>query len=94
MDKITVPAYMSISVPAYEAILTNIPSPVMGRRMGRPAMNLEETKVRLNAGAKERIIALVGEQRMATFIRTAVEEKLQREEDSTARPSKPSPAEG
>ncbi|BAU93332.1 hypothetical protein MPPM_4727 [Methylorubrum populi] len=62
--------------------------------MGRPAMNLEETKVRLNAGAKERIIALVGEQRMATFIRTAVEEKLQREEDSTARPSKPSPAEG
>lgn len=48
----------------------------MRRRMGRPALNLEETKVRLNAGQKDRIIALVGEQRMAAFIREAIEEKL------------------
>jgi hypothetical protein len=58
----------------------NFPSPVTARRMGRPALNLEETKVRLAAGAKSRIIALVGEQRMAAYIRDAVEEKLQRDE--------------
>jgi hypothetical protein len=58
----------------------NIPSPVMARRMGRPALNLEETKIRLAAGAKARIIALVGEQRMAAYIRDAVEEKLLRDE--------------
>lgn len=55
-------------------------SPVTSRRMGRPALNVEETKVRLNAGAKKRIAALVGENRMSAFIREAVEEKLAREE--------------
>lgn len=67
------------------------PSPVIGRRMGRPSMNLEETKVRLIAGAKDRIIALVGAQRMAAFIRDAVEEKLQREEASSIANGKPKP---
>lgn len=63
-------------------------SPVMSRRMGRPALNLEETKVRLSAGAKARIIALVGENRMAAYIRDAVEEKLQR--DEKRKPNTPS----
>jgi hypothetical protein len=48
--------------------------------MGRPPLNVEETKVRLSAGSKQRIAALVGENRMAAFIREAVEEKLTREE--------------
>lgn len=64
-----------------------IPSPVTTRRMGRPPLNVEETKVRLNAGSKQRIAALVGENRMAAFIREAVEEKLSREEKrKTAKP--------
>ena len=58
----------------------NFSSPVMTRRMGRPPLNVEETKVRLNAGSKQRIATLVGENRMAAFIREAVEEKLRREE--------------
>lgn len=48
--------------------------------VGRPSLNVEETKVRLNAGSKQRIATLVGENRMAAFIREAVEEKLRREE--------------
>lgn len=58
--------------------------------VGRPALNLEETKVRLNAGQKDRIIALVGEQRMAAFIREAIEEKLAATEAQP--PRKPSSA--
>lgn len=81
---------VSISVPAYFGALMKIPSPVKGRRMGRPALNLEETKVRLNAGMKDRIVALVGEQRMAAFIREAIEEKLAATEAQP--PRKPSSA--
>lgn len=84
MDRISVPGYMSISVPAYGATLTNFPSPVMRRSMGRPALNLEETKVRLNAGQKERIIALVGEQRMSAYIRETLEKRLLEDEAAAA----------
>ena len=48
--------------------------------MGRPSLNVEETKVRLTAGVKDRIIALVGKQRMAAFIRDAVEVALAKAE--------------
>jgi len=48
--------------------------------MGRPSLNVKETKVRLSEDARRRIAALVGENRMAAFIRDAVEEKLRREE--------------
>ena len=47
--------------------------------MGRPPMNVKETKVRLTNEQRQRIIALVGDQRMAAFIREAVDEKLERE---------------
>lgn len=52
--------------------------------MGRPPLNVEETKLRLNAGSKQRIAALVGKQRMAAYIRDAVEEKLLRDEKCAA----------
>lgn len=71
---------MSISVPAYWCPLTHFPSPDMPPRMGRPSLNVEETKVRLTAGVKDRIIALVGKQRMAAFIRDAVEVALAKAE--------------
>lgn len=60
--------------------LTTFPGTDTARRMGRPPMDLEETKVRLNAGTKQRIAALVGENRMAVFIREAVEAELIRRE--------------
>lgn len=57
-----------------------ISSPFKARRMGRPAMDLEETKVRLTAGAKERIAALVGSYGMAGFIRRAVDDAIKQAE--------------
>lgn len=48
--------------------------------MGRPPMNVKETKVRLTLETRERIEALVGPNRMAEFIREAVERELKRRE--------------
>jgi hypothetical protein len=48
--------------------------------MGRPPLNLKETKVRLPKATKERIKALVGNYGIATFIREAVENELVRRE--------------
>jgi len=63
-----------------EATLTNIPGTVNHGRMGRPPLNVKETKVRLSLETRERIEALVGPNRMAAFIREAVEEELKRRE--------------
>ncbi|MGE8128921.1 hypothetical protein ACQKQD_18270 [Methylobacterium sp. NPDC080182] len=62
--------------------------------MGRPALNLEETKVRLNAGQKDRIIALVGEQRMSAYIRETLEARLQKDEAAAKRKPSKGAAEG
>lgn len=48
-------------------------------RMGRPPLNVKETKVRLTDDQRARITALVGPNRMAVFIREAIEEKLKRD---------------
>lgn len=58
----------------------NFSSPVTARRMGRPALNVKETKVRLTDEQRRRIEALVGPNRMALFIREAVEAELGRRE--------------
>lgn len=58
----------------------NFPISGTARRMGRPPMNLKTTVVRLSAEALERIEALVGKNRMAEFIREAVERELKRRE--------------
>jgi hypothetical protein len=47
-------------------------------RMGRPPLKVSKTTVRLPVDATARIEALVGKQRVATFIREAVEEALKR----------------
>jgi predicted DNA-binding protein len=60
--------------------LTNIPSPVIASRMGRPSLGVKETKVRLSEDARRRIEALVGPNRMAEFIREAIEAELKRRE--------------
>jgi Arc/MetJ-type ribon-helix-helix transcriptional regulator len=48
--------------------------------MGRPPMQLKPTVVRLPIEALERIEDLVGKNRMAEFIREAVERELKRRE--------------
>jgi len=48
--------------------------------MGRPPLNVKPTVVRLTEETRERINAIVGPNRMAEFIREAVENELQRRE--------------
>lgn len=48
--------------------------------MGRPSLKVKLTSVRLPEGVHERIEALVGPNRMAGFIREAVENELKRRE--------------
>lgn len=52
-------------------------------RMGRPPLNLKMTAVRLSEDAVARIVALVGKNRMAEFIREAVDRELKRREKSS-----------
>lgn len=49
--------------------------------MGRPPLHVKETKVRLTDEQRQRIEALVGQNRMAAFIREAVENELERREN-------------
>jgi Arc/MetJ-type ribon-helix-helix transcriptional regulator len=48
--------------------------------VGRPPLNLKPTVVRLSKETLKRIEALVGKNRMAEFIREAVERELKRRE--------------
>ena len=48
--------------------------------MGRPPLGMKPTTVRLSAETISRIEALVGNRRVALFIREAVENELQRRE--------------
>ncbi|MDQ0505999.1 hypothetical protein [Xanthobacter agilis] len=63
-----------------ERILTKFSGTVTAKRMGRPPLHVKETKVRLTDDQRARIEALVGANRMAAFIREAVEAELQRRE--------------
>ena len=56
------------------------PIPANLGRMGRPPLNMKATVVRLSKDALKRIEALVGKQKMAEFIREAVERELKRRE--------------
>lgn len=60
--------------------LTNISGTDTAPRMGRPPLNVKETKVRLTADQRRRIEALVGPNRMAAFIREAIDRELERRE--------------
>lgn len=52
--------------------------------MGRPPLNVKETKIRLTPETKERIVALVGNYQIAAFIREAIERELTRQESEHA----------
>jgi predicted DNA-binding protein len=49
--------------------------------MGRPPLNVKETKVRLTDEQRQRIEALVGTYGMSKFIREAVDHELNRREN-------------
>ncbi|AMK20427.1 Hypothetical protein K663_20353 (plasmid) [Sphingobium sp. MI1205] len=49
--------------------------------MGRPPLGMKPTTIRLSAETIRRIEALVGNRRLALFIREAVENELQRREE-------------
>ncbi len=71
---------MSISGDGFVMPLTKFPGTDNARKMGRPPLNVKETKVRLTADQRQRIEALVGPNRMASFIREAIENELDRRE--------------
>lgn len=64
--------------------MTRFPSTDIPRRMGRPPLNKDSkttlTGIRLTDDTRERIEALVGANRMAAFIREAIENELKRRE--------------
>jgi len=64
--------------------LTNFSGTVTPPRMGRPPLNVKETKVRLTDEQRHRIEALVGPNRMAAFIREAIEAELERRESGSS----------
>ena len=49
--------------------------------MGRPPLGMKPTTIRLSTDTIRRIEALVGNRRLALFIREAVESELQRREE-------------
>jgi len=51
--------------------------------MGRPALGLKQTTVRLPAETIRRIEAIMGPHQLAAFIREAVENELQRRENKS-----------
>jgi hypothetical protein len=55
--------------------------------MGRPPLNVKPTLVRLTKDIRQRIEAVAGPNRMALFIREAIENELKRRE--RARPPSP-----
>lgn len=60
--------------------MTEVREPAIARPMGRPPLQVKETKVRLTDEQRQRIAALVGTYGMAAFIREAVEAELERRE--------------
>lgn len=50
--------------------------------MGRPPLGMKPTTIRLSTDTIRRIEALVGNRRLALFIREAVENELERREES------------
>ncbi len=65
--------------------LTRFQGTDMGHRMGRPPLHVKETKVRLTDEQRRRIEALVGPNRMAVFIREAIDHELEARENEKKR---------
>lgn len=64
--------------------MTDAAAPAIARPMGRPPLNVKETKVRLTDEQRDRIAALVGTYGMSKFIREAIDNELDRRENEKA----------
>ena len=65
--------------------MTRAAKAIIGSRMGRPTLNVRETKVYLTDDLIDRVKALVGTYGMSKFIREAVERELERRESESSR---------
>jgi hypothetical protein len=57
------------------------PLPDTHNPMGRPPLGMKPTTIRLSIETIQRIEALVGNRRLAVFIREAIDNELQRREN-------------
>lgn len=73
-----------------EIPLADNPAPV-GRPPLKKDVDTKPTMVRLTADVRARIEAIVGANKMATFIREAIDAELRRREHGAVKPSHPSP---
>jgi hypothetical protein len=57
--------------------LQDIPGPVSHARMGRPPLNVYSTNIRISVDVRQRIEAVLSPgEKMAAFIRAAIEREL------------------
>lgn len=68
--------------------MTHYPITDKPRAMGRPPLNVTPTLVRLTDDVRARIEKIAGKNRMAGFIREAVEAELTRREEASKRDQK------
>jgi hypothetical protein len=62
-------------------VLEIVPLADRDRAMGRPPLGMKPTTIRLPVETIQRIEALVGNRRLAVFIRDAIDNELQRREN-------------
>jgi hypothetical protein len=74
-------SYIQINGSVNQFDLANETSPDSDSEMGRPPLGMKPTTVRLSVDTIRRIEARVGNRRLAVFIREAVENELQRQEN-------------
>jgi hypothetical protein len=74
-------AYMQINDGVNGFGLEIVIVPDSDRAMGRPPLGMKPTTIRLSIDTIRRIESLVGNRRLALFIREAVENELQRREN-------------
>ncbi|MCI4590417.1 hypothetical protein MOK15_09955 [Sphingobium sp. BYY-5] len=73
-------SYIRLNDSVNEFDLEIVSSPDSDGTMGRPPLGMKPTTIRLSTDTIRRIEALVGNRRLALFIREAVENELQRRE--------------
>lgn len=64
-------------------LLENKPVAVSPSRMGRPPLGVKPTTIRLPVEIIDRIEAVAGKHKLASFIREAVDHELERREKPT-----------
>lgn len=77
-------SYIQINAGVNQFGLEGEATPGSDGAMGRPPLGMKPTTIRLSKDTIRRIEALVGNRRLAVFIREAVENELQRREGASS----------